>query len=138
MMKTKLLIALLLMQLIFGCSKESQMQKQFIGQWYLSMHGYWTVFYGNPKWEETNYDKTTTPQLLTFNKNGTYERISRSSQKSENGEWVLSNDFSEITFIEKNENGFIESQNTAKVSIYESTITLSYDNFDSVTQYQKY
>ena len=31
-MKTKLLIALLLMPLIFGCSKESQMQKQFIGQ----------------------------------------------------------------------------------------------------------
>lgn len=137
-MKTKLFIVMLLIPLMFGCSKESQMQKQFIGKWYQSMHGYWTVFYGNPKWEEANYDKTTTPQLLTFKKNGTYEHISRSSGEPENGEWSLSNDCSEITFIEKDKNGFIESQTTATVEFYQGVMIFVKDGGNIVTKYQKY
>lgn len=136
-MKTKLLIlAMLFMPILFGCSKETQMKKELIGKWYNSCYGYYTYrHYPDDMRENTYYDKIDTHEFLIFNKNGTYEHVYRSSKESENGEWTLDKDCSGITFFKKNEKGFITSQETAH--IYEGVISISYgDRY--VREYQKY
>lgn len=110
-MKTKLLIlAMLLMPILFGCSKETRIKKELIGKWYNSCYGYYPSL-GVRK--NTYYDKIDTPEFLIFKENGTYEHVYRSSKAPENGEWTLDKDCSGITFFKKDEKGFITSQETA-------------------------
>lgn len=129
-MKTKLLIlAMLLMPILFGCSEETRIKKELIGKWYNSCYGYYPSL-GVRK--NTYYDKIDTPEFLIFKENGTYEHVYRSSKAPENGEWTLDKDCYGITFFKKNEKGFITSQETAHIYI-----SISYgDNYER--EYQKY
>lgn len=98
-MKTKLLIlAMLLMPILFGCSEETRIKKELIGKWYNSCYGYYPSL-GVRK--NTYYDKIDTPEFLIFKENGTYEHVYRSSKAPENGEWTLDKDCSGITFFKK-------------------------------------
>lgn len=113
-MKVKLFIAILLIPVLFGCSKESMIEKKLTGEWYLSKRIQASAI--PPTY---SYDKSNTPEILIFHEDGKYERIYRSSQETESGEWIVSdgnNDYdSSITFIENDKNGFVISETTYNI-----------------------
>ena len=115
---------MLFLPILFGCSKETQMKKELIGEWYQSYYNRVEPTAGGMRTQETNYDKIDTPELLIFNENGTYERIFRYSKERVMGVWTLSDNCHELTFTRKDENGFINLQRTNSISFDEGVIRL--------------
>ena len=103
-MKTKLFImAMLLMPMMFGCSKDNGMEKRIVGDWFMCYSK--TSDSSQDYYEEDTYTQDTTNMFLSFYSDGTMKastnpELGGSEQYVINGTWSIEDGTLIIAYME--------------------------------------
>lgn len=109
-MKTKLfIIAMLLMPMMFGCSKDNNVDQRLVGDWFLFYYEQTNNDYIDPSYNDSfseTYTQETTEVFYTFDDNGKCSCYDRKGVVESSGSW---------------------STGGGKLTIRENGMTISYD-----------
>ena len=94
-MKTKVFImAMLLMPVMFGCSKDNSVEKQIVGNWFQFYYEQTNEDYVDPSFNSTysqSYTQEEADAFYSFDENGTYSYSNGEGVVEGTGSWSIDN-----------------------------------------------